>query len=263
MSAVLVTRRDGGVLHLVLDVPRRRNALSRPLLSALETALRDVGDDVDGVVISGSGGTFSAGADFSELDGTAGDAAYDDAVSRVRDAIVGCDRLVIAAIEGPCLGAAVDLALSCDARVASAGSYLEVPAARLGLLYNPVAVARLLRCHGVEPVRRLLLLGERLDAETAASLGLVTRLADEGGAVAAAEELLAGVPRGALPAVSATKALLGAYADGDPLEDLERWQRRRFALLDSPERRAAATAARDRHAPAAVPTDHENEVTSS
>ncbi len=255
MNAELVVRRSGDVLHLVLAAPQRRNALSRSLLQALEAALCGVGDDVGGVVISGAGGAFSAGADFAELDGTALDATYDDEVSRVRDAIMACERLVIAAIEGPCLGAAVDLALSCDARIAAAGSYLEVPATRLGLLYNPVAVAHLLRSYGVEPVRRLLLLGERLPAEVAVGLGLITRVVAKNDAVAAAEALLAGVPRGGLPAVSATKALLGAYAEGDALEDLDEWQRRRFALLDSPERRAAAVAARARHVPPAARPD--------
>lgn len=245
MSSGLITRRGGSVVHLVFDVPQKRNALSRPMLAAAEVALDSLDEDVAGVVISGSEGSFSAGADFEELTGTSEDLGYDEAVSRVRAAIRRCQRLVVAAIEGPCLGAAADLALSCDVRVAAADSYLQVPAVRLGLLYNPDVINQLAQAYPLDAVRRLLLLGERFTASTAAAVGLVTQVVPAGQAVASAEDLIAQVPADSLPAMAATKSLLAAGIR--ELTDTEAWQSLRHGLLDSPQRRAAVAAARARH----------------
>lgn len=245
MSAGLITRRDGSVVHLVLDAPRRRNALSRSMLAALGAALGRLDDEVSGVVISGAGGSFSAGADFEELTGTSEDLAYDEAVSRVREAVRRSKPLVVAAIEGPCMGAAADLALACDVRIAATDSYLQVPAARLGLLYNPDVISVLAQTYPFDAVRRLLLLGERFSAAAAAALGLVTEVVPSGEAVTRAERLLAQIPLDALPAMAATKAVLAATIRDLP--EPGAWQAMRRDLLDSPQRQAAIARARARH----------------
>lgn len=256
MSSGLVTRRAGSVVHLVLSAPQRRNALSRSMLEALEGALGALDEDVVGVVISGCGDAFSAGADFEELTGSSADLHYDDAVSRVRAAVRGCDRLVVAAVEGPCVGAAADLALACDVRVAAADSYLQIPAVGLGLLYNPDVISGLAQAFPLDAVRRLLLLGERLDAPVAAQLGLVTEVVPTGEAVRRAEELMAAIPPDSLPALAATKAVLAAATTRE-LPDSETWQHLRRDLLDSPQRRAAVDRARARHTPGRTPApDH-------
>lgn len=127
MSSQLATARTGTVLSLVLDAPAHRNALSFALLGELAAALEQDLDGVTGIVISGSDGAFSAGADFRDLTGTSRDIAFDDAVERVTAAIGASPVPVSAAIEGPCLGAGAHLALACDVRVAGAGSFLQVP----------------------------------------------------------------------------------------------------------------------------------------
>jgi len=245
VTAPVSAHRLGGVLQLVLDAPQRRNALSRPMLAALAGHLVDLDEDVTGVVISGNGGVFSAGADFAELTGTSADLEYDDAVTAVREAISSCPRLVVAAIEGPCMGAAADLALACDFQVAGEDSFVEIPAVRLGLLYNPEALAGLARTLPATVVRRLVLLGERFEAREALTCGLVTHLVPRGDAATRAAELLESVTSAELDAIAATKGFLRAIATGD--DAASTWQDRRRELLDSPVRRAAVDLAHARH----------------
>jgi enoyl-CoA hydratase/carnithine racemase len=251
MSSGLSVERVGGVVHLVLDAPERRNALSRSMLAALASALQAISDDVLGVVISGRGAGFSAGADFRELAGTSADLDYDDAVSVVRNAITATPRVVVAALEGPCLGAAADLALACDMRVAADDSYLQVPAVRLGLFYNPAVLHRAATSFPADAVRRLFLFGEAFAAPEAYTVGLVSHVVRHGEAVTTALELLEAITPSELEAIAATKAFLEAVLTGEenarPGHD-EYWQQRRRALLDSPARHAAVAASRDRHA---------------
>jgi enoyl-CoA hydratase/carnithine racemase len=251
MSAGLSVERTGTVVHLVLDAPERLNALSRPMIAALTEAVLDLDADATGVVISGRGAAFSAGADFRDLTGTSDDLAYDEAVSAARDAITGSSRVVVAALEGPCLGAAADLALACDLRVAADDSYLQIPAVRLGLLYNPAALRRAAAGFRADAVRRLFLLGEAFPATEAHTAGLVSHVVGHGEAVTTALELLDAITPAALEAISATKAFLEGCLAGDdgtrPGHD-EPWQQRRRALLDSPARQAAVAASRQRHA---------------
>jgi enoyl-CoA hydratase len=235
--------RHGQVLQLVLDAPQRRNALTRPMLAALADAMHDVDTAVTGVVISGRGDIFSAGADFAELTGTAADESYDDAVAAVIRAIRALPRVVVAAIEGPCVGAAADIALCCDLRVAAEGSHLQIPAVRLGLLYNPEAVARLRRSFPGDTLRRLLLFGERISADEALAADLVGYLAPRGAAVTRAVALFDDVCADHLEAIATTKAVLN-HDDGD--HDTT-WQQRRRALLDSTARRAAVEQAQRHH----------------
>jgi enoyl-CoA hydratase len=242
----LVQRQEGGVLHLELAAASTMNALTRPLLSALTAALRTPDATVAGIVISGSDDVFSAGADFRELTGTSADSAFDDAVAEAAGAIQSSDRVVIAAVEGPCIGAAADLALACDLRVAGEGSYLQIPAVRLGLLYNPGAIDRIRRSYPRDTVRRLFLLGERFPDRQAVAAGLASCVVPRGEAVKRANALLAEIAAEQLPAMAATKQLLADQERGTA--DTAHWQRRRRELLDSDTRRAAVDDARRRHA---------------
>jgi enoyl-CoA hydratase len=245
MPAGVRTEREGSVLHLVLDAPEHRNALSRPMLRALADTLEALDEQVAAVVLSGHGGTFSAGADFRELSGTPDDEGYDDEVARVTAAIAAVPRPVVAALEGPCMGAAADLALSCDVRVAAQGSFVQVPAVRLGILYNPDAVARLGGRLPHDTVRRLLLLGERFPAEEARRAGLVSVVVPRGEAVKQALDLLDELTVEQVDALAATKALLN---DLDTRTyDATHWASRRRALLGSPARAAALGRARRKH----------------
>ena len=229
---------DGDICDLVMDNPGCSNALSYQLLADLARQLTIASDkNVRAVVLSGADQKFSAGGDFRDLNGTIDDLAMDEAIEAVVDAIRAMPAPVIAAVEGPCMGGAVDIALAADLLVADESAFFEVPAARMGLLYNPRAMLRWRKRLSGLTLRSLLLVGERFAAKAAFEAGVVSHLADAGNAKGKAHELAAGILQGTPDAVAATKGLLLALESDEV--NLENWQALRREILDSPARQAA------------------------
>ena len=245
MTESIRVTQEGGTVSIFLNRPERRNALSLALLARLNDVLSsEIPEDTTAVIISGSGGTFSAGADFADLTGTAEDLGMDDAIEKVTQSILELPVPVIAAIDGPCMGGAVDLALSCDHRIASRQAIFQVPAARLGLLYNPDAVVRMRQRIGRDAVVRILILGERLDAVAAMRAGIVSSVVEDASYLAATE--LARTAAGNVrSSVAATKRLLNAI-DSDDYDPAE-WQEQRLESLSSLERRLRVETVKKRH----------------
>lgn len=227
----------GTVLILEMNDLASRNALSRGMLSGLAEAIGNAGADILSIVITGGIDCFSAGGDFRELKGTSQDLDYDDAVSAVVAPILASDRIIVAAIEGPCMGAAADIALACDYRVVGVGGFIQIPAVRLGLLYNPEAIDRIRRLYPPDAVRRLLLAGERLDDHEACRAGLFSRVVPKGESVSMVVQDLQKLDGQQADAVRATKRLLSDLEAGRA--DMDYWQKRRIELLDSEQRRSA------------------------
>ena len=245
MSGHVTTSLRDGVLEVTIENAGRRNALSRPLLWALGRAVDDAGaGDVRAVVLAGAGDGFSAGADLAELTGTIDDRAVDDAIEDAAASIRGCRVPVIAAVEGPCIGGALDVALSCDVIVAAEGARFSLPATHLGLLYNPRAVARLRLRLSPVALRWLLLLGEPIDAGTGAVMGLVAHVVREGTARAEARALAERVSARSPRAVTATRKLLDELERGSAR--LDEWDLARLEFLGLKERRERVEQAKAR-----------------
>ena len=245
MSGRVATSSRDGVLEITFENAGRRNALSLSLLSALSRAIDGArAGDVGAVVLAGAGDGFSGGADLADLTGTLGDRAVDDAIAGAAASIRDCPVPVIAAVEGPCIGGALELALSCDTIVAAEGAYFALPATHLGLLYDPRAVARLRHRLNPAALRWLLLLGERIDARTGAAIGLVARVVREGTAKAEARALAERMTARSPQAVAATKRLLNELEEG--CARLDEWERVRLDILASTERRERVEQAKAR-----------------
>ena len=245
MSGRLATTSHDGVLEVTFENAGRRNALSLSLLSALGRVIDDAGaGEVRAVVLAGAGDGFSAGADLAEVTGTVDDRAVDDAIQGAAASIRDCPAPVIAAVEGPCIGGALDLALSCDAIVAAEGAYFALPATHLGLLYDPRALVRLRHRLGPAALRWLLLLGERIDARTGAAMGLVARVVSDGSAGAEARALAERVSARSPRAIAATKRLLDEFERGSAR--LDEWEHVRLDILASTERRERVERAKAR-----------------
>ena len=245
MSGRVATTSHEGVLEVTFENARRRNALSLSLLSELSRAIDDArAGDVRAVVLAGAGDGFSAGADLTDLTGTIDDRAMDDAIGRAAASIRDCPVPVIAAVEGPCIGGALEVALNCDAIVAAEGAYFALPATQLGLLYDPRAVARLRLRLSPAALRWLLLLGERIDAGAGAAMGLVARVVPEGAAGAEAWALAERVSARPPHVVAATKKLLNELEGG--CARLDEWERVRLDILGSTERRERVEEAKAR-----------------
>ncbi len=140
------------------------------------------------------------------------------------------------------MGGAVDIALACDFLVASEEAFFEIPAARLGLLYNPEAVKRWhVRLSG-QTLRRMLLLGERFTATEAENAGVVSHVVAKGSTLQKSRELAARITQSSPKVVAATKGMLVALESGET--DLARWEKIRRKILDSPERRESVARAK-------------------
>jgi enoyl-CoA hydratase/carnithine racemase len=236
--------REAGIVSFLLNRPKRRNALSMALLSDLSRALsNEVDEKCNAVIISGVGGCFSAGGDLEDLTGTIEDLGLDDAIEEVTEKILKLPVPVLAAIDGPCMGGAFDLALSCDYRLASQDAFFQVPAARLGLLYNPHAVNRMHQRLGRDAVFRILVLGQRLNAVEALQAGIVSHLV-EGSSHEAALETARQIENNIRPAMSAAKAMLNAL-DGKTFKAAD-WEQARREMLSSPERKNAVLSEKKR-----------------
>jgi enoyl-CoA hydratase len=189
---VRVEHRDDvapGVVVLVLDRPERRNAVDHPTLVRLRAAQRDAAT-ARVVVLTGDPPAFCAGADLTGVE----EDEFAEALSAV---LVGFTQLpvpVIAAVDGPALGAGTQLAASCDLRVATTTSRFGVPAARLGLMVDHWTVERLSRELGWSTARAMLVGAESFDAERLERSGFVHRLGGLDVALAWAAELASMAP---------------------------------------------------------------------
>ncbi|MBT3556874.1 MAG: enoyl-CoA hydratase/isomerase family protein [Rhodospirillales bacterium] len=245
MNELINVNHQDGTLVLTLNRPERKNALSRALLGELHQALTsEVRDDTSAVILHGSGGCFSAGGDLTELNGTIEDLAVDDAIEAVTTAIREAPVPVIAAIDGPCMGGAFDVAVTCDVRIAASNAIFQVPATRLGLLYSPKSVIRLRKLLGRDAIMSLLVLGERYDADAALDAGIVSSVVKSDSCLEAALAIAKWAGDNVRGAVDATKRLLNAM-DSDSY-DPEFWENERKKLLSSPERQEAVAKARAR-----------------
>ncbi len=231
------------VLTLTIDRPDRRNALDPDLLSALAEALRSSGERAGAVILRGAGTeAFSSGYDLSRLTGTIDDLDADRHIGDAAAALRACPAPVIARLQGHCHGAAVEIALNCDLRIAADDLRLSVPAVSLGVVYRFQFLARLVQICGLARATDLLLAMPELDAETAQRWGLLTEvvpaaLLDD--RVQAIAEMLAAAPRPAIQGTKASLNLLERRAIAG--EDLLQAQQLRTAAAASPERREAVT----------------------
>jgi enoyl-CoA hydratase len=224
------------IQHIHLNRPEKRNAIGYETLAELRRLL-PTGEEraLRGVVLSGHGEHFSAGADLQDLTGTAADIAFDDEMEGVISRIDKSPVPIIAAVSGYCFGAAVDLVMACDVRIADHSAIFRVPAVHLGLLYNPAAIARLHRVTPLDALHRLFVLGASFEAVDAKSAGLVSMLTQDSPR-ARAHELLS---EGADPdpeAVAQTRQLIRALSSGARLDD-QHWASMRHRLLESPSRK--------------------------
>ena len=236
---------EDGVCTIILNKPGKKNALSLELLADLEQNLEKLQNDEDlrAVILQGADGSFSVGADLADVAGTPADQEIDDRIERVNKLMQSLPVPSLAAIEGPCVGGAVSVALACDALVASENSFFEIPATRLGLLYNPGSVARLHARLGSATLTRLLLFGERLNAQTALQSGMVNWIVPDGSAYEKALEIISKVAN-STKAVAATKSLIIALEHGQ--QNLSDWNKIRNEILGSAERKGAVEKAKKR-----------------
>lgn len=163
------------VAVLKLNRPERRNALNAELCTAIHTGLGAViAGGARSVVLTGEGTSFCAGADLNTL---SGDDYLPILVGMLR-AVVDAPVPVIAAVNGPALGAGTQLASVCDFRVAAPTAVFGLPTAKLGATAEWWTIRRLAIVAGPSAARRMVLGGQRLDHAQALACGLIDQPGD-------------------------------------------------------------------------------------
>src|ERR1700754_880682 len=202
---------DNHVALITVNDPERRNAvtgeMSQQLRAAVERAEADPG--VHAVVVTGAGKAFCAGADLSALG-----SAAEEGLLRLYDgfmAVGQCALPTIAAVNGPAVGAGLNLALAADVRIAGPNALFDSRFQKLGIHPGGGATWMLQRAVGVQAARAALLFGMRFDADAAVRYGLALEVADD--AVTAAKELPAAPAAAPRDVVLATKASMRATAN--------------------------------------------------
>ena len=184
--------RVGDVTTIEMQRPQRRNALNSELVDALREAVEEAAaDDAGAIVLTGAGTVFCAGADLS---GDVFAADFPDKAIALNKAIDAAPVPVIAAINGPAIGAGVQLAMVCDLRVVAPGAYFQFPIARYGLALDNWSIRRLSSLAGHGRARAMLLAAEKLDADTALMTGMANRIGTLADAQAWAAEIAGFAP---------------------------------------------------------------------
>ena len=185
------------VARLRICNPERRNALDHEILDAIAEVMPrlDRGIETRCVLITGAPPVFSGGYDIASIS----DATFErDAEALVAHPFHAAMEAVskhpwptVAAINGHCLGGALELAISCDLRICAAGAELGMPPARLGLIYGHTGLRKFLDTIGLPRTKELFLIGRNLSAERAERIGLVNEVVPDERLEEAAVELAA------------------------------------------------------------------------
>ncbi|MEH3086029.1 MAG: enoyl-CoA hydratase [Xylophilus ampelinus] len=205
---------DGTTLHIRFNNPVRHNALSVDMWEAVPPLLRAAQDDdrVRLVVFSGAGGkAFVSGADISQFEDmraakeavTRYEAMAEESLMSIHD----FPKPTLAFIRGYCIGGGVNVAISCDIRIATADSVFAIPAARLGLGYRYSAMKNLVDLVGPGVAKDLFFTARRIDGTEAHRVGLVSRVCPPDGLDALLAEYTGAIAENAPLTIAASKAI--------------------------------------------------------
>jgi enoyl-CoA hydratase/carnithine racemase len=216
---LLVDEPAPGVARLTISNPGKRGALDHPILDALVATLRSL--EARCVLVTGEDRTFSAGYDIANLDSETRGSVADRASRLVAqpfadalDALAGYPYPTIAALNGHAIGGGLELAVSCDLRLAASAIELGMPPAKLGLVYSHTGIRTFIDTIGAARTRELFLVGGRIDAATALDWGLVNRVVDFGELEASAIGLASEIASNAPLAEAGNKRVIAAVLDG-------------------------------------------------
>ena len=199
MDDRVLTERAGDVVTLRLNTPTAMNAIDGEMAEVLHARLVEASGQARAIVLAGHERAFCAGANLAggpRPEGTDMGERLESAFNPLMLAIKECRVPVISAVRGAAAGIGASIALCCDMIVAGESAYFLQAFRRIGLV--PDGGSAFLLAHAVGRVRamELMLLGEKLPAQTALAWGLVNRVVADGEVESAAAELAASLARG-------------------------------------------------------------------
>ena len=242
----IVYEKKGSTAYVTVNRPQAMNALNKATIAELLEAMADARHDpaVKGVIVTGAGKAFVAGADINEL-------ALLDALTAERSTAVGqglmslvenLGKPVIAAVNGFALGGGCELAMACTIRIASEHAKFGQPEVKLGVIPGYGGTQRLLRLVGKGRALQLILTGDLIDANEALRIGLVNEVVPADALMARAQQILDAIVANA---PIATRLALEAVNGGldAPLPEALVIERTMFAVCASSEDKRESTSA--------------------
>ncbi|MBA3524635.1 MAG: crotonase/enoyl-CoA hydratase family protein [Geodermatophilaceae bacterium] len=249
MADEVLTERDGAVLVITLNRPQAKNAVNMAMAEGMAAALDELDSDDDLAVgiITGAGGVFSAGMDLKAF----ATGSFPTVPGRGFAGITErpADKPLIAAVEGFALAGGCEIVLCCDLVCASSEARFGIPEVRVGLLAGAGGLVRLPQRIPVNIAMEYALTGAHFSAADARQWGLVNRLTEPGGAMAAARELATTVAANAPLGVRGSKKII-REAPSWPADEV--WSRQGKAIgpiFGSADAREGATAFAEKRAP--------------
>jgi len=265
----LILEREGPVAIITLNRPDVGNALDFRLMAELDDVLKKVASDKDirAVIITGAGKYFTTGVDLSMFtnpeslvgkkgeepiptpdpkDKTYGKGTVVAAVNRMRS----MGKPVIAAINGPVVGAGFAVALGCDMRIASDKAKFSMVFVKRGIVPDTGGSFTLPRIIGLPRACEMILTGDTIDAAEADRIGLVNKVVPHDELMKAAKELAMKIAKNPPMAVSMAKAdLYKAMEETDIIEQMKREEKSQEKLLNTADFMEAATAFLEKREP--------------
>jgi enoyl-CoA hydratase len=237
---VLGVTRDDDIVVLELQREERRNALNLELCQEIHAAVdsavegRAVGGGARAIVVTGQGSVFCSGADLGGVYGP----EFLEALYGMLHRLARVPVPIVAAVNGPAIGAGTQLAMACDLRVADETARFAIPTAKNGMAVDAWTIRTLAQLAGTGPARRLMLAAETLERDEALACGLADRAGTLDDAVAWAHEIATLAPL----SLAHNKLILNGSSDADAEASFQ-------AVWESEDVREAAKAREEKRSP--------------
>jgi enoyl-CoA hydratase/carnithine racemase len=229
---VLLERPAPGVALLRLNRPKARNALNMALREELAGHFRRLDECADTrvIILTGNDTVFAAGADLGELVDASVMEVYLRRAERHWQAISGCSKPVIAAVNGFALGGGCELAMHCDLIIAGTSARFAQPEVKVGIMPGAGGTQRLVRAVGKFQALRMLFTGCQVTAEEALRMGLVSEVVADAETLSSA--LAIAISIAAMPSIAIAQIKEVVLGGMDlPLEQALTMERKAFQLL--------------------------------
>jgi enoyl-CoA hydratase len=225
MPEHFVLEKEGRIATLTFNRPEKRNPLNEEIVLEFESLLHQIRDDKDirVLIFTGTGNTFSAGADLSQMKGITDPAERQRIfaplgkrrvrlIARVLHTLVHLEQVTIAAINGYAAGGGWSLALGCDLRIAVEEAEFWFPEVDLGVPLSPASTSLLAAHVGPALAKEIIITCRRFKAAELLPLGILNRVVKKADLMPAARELAQSIAQKNPTAVMASKATVNALA---------------------------------------------------
>ncbi len=216
---------DSGIALLIMNRPKALNALNNKTLKELEEIFEvfSENEEIKGVILTGSGKAFVAGADILQMQAYKSEQgrSYAGYAQSVFNKIEAFEKPVIAAVNGYALGGGCELAMCCDLRIASEKAVFGQPEVKLGVIPCFGGTQRLTRLVGAGRAKDLIYTARQVKPEEALSMGLVNEITAEDALIDAAKECMRTIIENAPLAIKYAKLAINKGVDMDLMNALE------------------------------------------